>query len=157
MKPIQWKVCGHEISNKARLALLASTMLSLGVLTSACDGQSQSASTAPSASREPITAVPAEDCSTQAEREAFIEKLIAQGHWQKVGRLGRLFHVNVTPAFLAETSPDEKQRSLAVVSAYSQCTGGESRVVINDAKTGEQIGEFSDAGLRLKNNLGPGL
>jgi hypothetical protein len=169
-KPVQWKGDGHPIRSDAQnppkpgvrhkragLALPAriGLVVLLGVLTSACDSGKQPASTAASASQAPATrapaaAAPADDCTTQADREAFIEKQIAQGHWQKVGRVARVFHIHVVPAFMTETSPDEQQQSLAVVSAYSQCEGGGSRLVIHDATTGEQIGEFSEAGLELK-------
>ena len=170
MKPVQWNHGRHAIGDDAqtgtrrgtrraqakltRLARIGLGVVLLGVLTSACDGGNQSASTAPPASpapasQAPATAAPADNCSTQADREAFIEKQITQGHWQKVGQVAKVFHVHVTPAFMADTSPDEQQQSLAVISAYSTCAGGGSRVVIHDATTGEQIGQYSDAGLEL--------
>jgi hypothetical protein len=169
VKPVQWKDLGHETGDDAqtelrrgaargpaklaRLARVGLGVVLLGVLTSACDSGNQSAATAEPASRAATSGTPAtaaDDCSTQADREAFIEKQIAQGHWQKVGRVAREFHVHVTPAFLADTTADEQQQSLAVVSAYSQCAGGASRVMLYDATTGEQIGQFSDAGLELE-------
>jgi hypothetical protein len=136
----------------AKPALPASIGLALllGMLASACDSDKQSTASTPPASRAPVAVAPANDCSTQPDRHAFIEKQIAQGHWQKVGRVARLFHVHVTPAFLADLSPDEQQQALAALSAYSRCEGGESRVLIHDATTGEQIGQFSDAGLVLE-------
>ncbi|MCU0988883.1 MAG: hypothetical protein MUE63_04665, partial [Xanthomonadales bacterium] len=91
--------------------------LLLGMLASACDSGRQSEPSAPAASRTPVAVAPADDCSTQADRETFIEKQIAQGYWQKVGRVARLFHVHVTPAFLADLSPDEQQQALALLSA----------------------------------------
>lgn len=169
-KPVQWKDDRQQIGSdaqdapklsarpkKARPTLPAGIglVVLLVVLTSGCDSGKQPAATAApasqaAASRAPVAAAPANDCSTQAEREAFIGKQIAQGHWQKVGQVAKVFHVHVTPAFMADTTPDEQQQSLAVVSAFSQCAGGGSRVVIHDATTGEQIGQFSDAGLVLE-------
>lgn len=168
MKPVQWKEGGHETSNDAQagprrgaarkqagLTLLARFGLGvvlLGALASACDSGNHSASTAAPASPAPATAAAAaaDDCSTQADVEAFIESQIAQGHWQRVGQVANMFRVYVTPAFMAETTPDERQQALAVVSAYSQCAGGGTRVAIHDATTGKRIGVFSDAGLELK-------
>jgi hypothetical protein len=163
--PVQWK---HDLQHlrsedqnfpksaarrrKAGPNLPASIGLALllGMLASACDNGKQSAATTPPASQAPVAAAPANDCSAQADREAFIEKQIAQGHWQKVGRVARTFHVHVMPEYMTETTPEDQQRDLAQVSAYSGCAGGESRVVIHDATTGEQIGAFSEAGLELK-------
>jgi hypothetical protein len=157
--------CGHAIGNNAKtcplggaphkktgLKMLAKICLGvalLGVLASACDSRNDPASIPPTASREPVAAAPTDDCSTQGEREAFIEKLIAQGQWQKVGRVAKLVHVYIMPAFLAETSQEDKQQSFSVISAYSRCEGGESLVVIHDAMSGERIGQFSDVGLEL--------
>lgn len=165
MKPVQWKEGGQETSNDAQagprcgaargqagLTLLARIGLGvvlLGVLASACDGGNQSASQA-AASQAPATAAAADDCSTQADLEVFIERQIAQGHWQRVGQVANVFRVYVTPAFMADTTPDEQQQSLAVVSAYSQCAGGGTQVAIYDATTGKRIGVFSEAGLELK-------
>ena len=171
-KPVKCTDCGHAIGNHAKtcplggapnkktglnmLAKIGLGVALLGVLASACDNRNDPASTPPTASRAPVAAAPtpaaaapAADCSTQGEREAFIEKLIAQGQWQKVGRVAKLFHVYVMPAFLAETSLEDKQQSFSVISAYSRCDGGESLVVIHDASSGERIGQFSDAGLEL--------
>jgi hypothetical protein len=164
-KPVKCKDRGQEIGNTARtcpqggephkkpgLKMLAKIGLGvalLALLASACDSRNDPASTPPTASREPVAAAPADDCSAQGEREAFIEKQIAQGQWQKVGQVAKLFHVYVMPAFLAETSLEDKQQSLSVISTYSRCEGGESLVVIHDAVSGKQIGEFSDAGLEL--------
>lgn len=164
-KPVKCRDHGHEINSTANtrpqggapykkpglktLAKIGLVVVLLGVLASACDSGNDPASTPPTASPAPVAAAPVDDCLAQAEREAAIEKLIAQGQWQKVGRVAKLFHVYVMPAFLAETSPEEKVQSLSVISAYSRCEGGESLVVIHDATSGEQIGKFSDSGLEL--------
>lgn len=165
-KAVKCTDCGHAIGNNAKtgphggaphhkpgLKMLAKFGLGvalLSILASACDSRNDPASTPPTVSRAPVAAAPVDDCSAQGEREAFIEKQIAQGQWQKVGRVAKLFHIYVMPAFLAETSQADKQQSFSVISAYSRCEGGESLVVIHDAISGERVGQFSDAGLELE-------
>jgi hypothetical protein len=164
-KPVKCKDRRHAVGSTARtcprggashrlpglnlLARISLGVVLLGMLASGCDNRNDPASTPPTASRAPVAAAPADDCSAQGEREAFIEKQIAQGQWQKVGQVAKLFHVYVMPAFLAETSQEDKQQSFSVISSYSRCEGGESLVVIHDAMSGEQIGQFSEAGLEL--------
>ncbi len=92
---------------------------------------------------------PAVDCSKQANRQAFIDKMIANGYWQKVTRPATLYHVHVLPSFILEATFDDKQQFISVVSAFSQCEGGDEIVTVVDAMTGKDIGTYSKFGLSM--------
>jgi DNA-directed RNA polymerase subunit RPC12/RpoP len=75
----------------------------------------------------------------QAQRKALIEKLIANGVFQKFEKHDNGFaHVWVTPVFMA-LDFDDKQSFISVVAAYAS---DEGYVTVKDSKTNKRIGSF---------------
>lgn len=89
------------------------------------------------------------DCSQQPDRIAFIDSMIDRGYWQRVEAPTSIYRVFVMPAFMREVPFEDKQKYLAVVSAYSICRKGESTVGVYDSMTGNRIGRYDQGSLHL--------
>lgn len=88
----------------------------------------------------------------QADRMAFIEKLIAKGVFQKVEIPGNLPRLWVRPAFYA-LDFNLKSKFVNVVYAYFITENPRyDIVVIYDSKTGKEVGKYADVygGLKLE-------
>lgn len=82
----------------------------------------------------------------QSDRQAFIQKLIARGAFQKVERPGQYAHVWVRPAFY-DLEFDLKQKFVSVVYAYYRAKDARADVVVLfDGRTNKKIGSFSEVG-----------
>jgi hypothetical protein len=97
----------------------------------------------------PPTPMPkiAADCTLQAGRKEFIQKMVEEGYWKAIERPGTLFRVNVMPKFIDNTTLDDKKRLISTVSAYDFCLGGEGVLTVVDAMTGNELGHFNEHGL----------
>ena len=88
----------------------------------------------------------------QSDRNAFIQKLINMGVFQKVEVPGTLPHLWVKPAFYM-LDFDTKSKFVNVVYAYyiTQNTKYDI-VVLYDSQTGKEVGKYAEVygGLRLK-------
>lgn len=153
------KACGHEVSKRADKCpncgeplkrrsigclgaiLIIGVALVIGAMMS-MEGTDKSTVATPAPKQ---TA----DCSKQADRQAFMQKMINEGYWQKTERPATLLRVHVMLPFLALTM-DDKKSFLSVASAYDLCTGGEGMITIIDAITGKDIGRFDEYGLHMK-------
>jgi len=87
------------------------------------------------------------DCTLQAGRKEFIQKMVEEGYWLQIERPGTLFRVEVMPRFIDKTTLDEKKRFISTVSAYDFCMGGEGVLTVVDAMTGNELGHFNEQGL----------
>lgn len=86
----------------------------------------------------------------QAERHKLIQQLITQGIFSKVEQPSSLPHVYVRRAFY-ELDIDTKKSFLGVVYAYYFDGSDPSSALVRifDARTGKQVGTFSQLGLRI--------
>lgn len=89
------------------------------------------------------------DCSKQAERETLIKNMINDGYFEKTERPGSSLRVWAMPAFIDGATFSQKESIMSLFSAYDVCAGGDGRVRIFDAMTGESIGSFSEYGLDM--------
>jgi hypothetical protein len=89
----------------------------------------------------------------QAERKKFIEKLIAQGVFQKVDTMGgNLPKIYVWPSFY-NIDLDTKQSFVSVVYAYYfDGSNFTDSVVLRDSRTGKDVGSYNPnlGGLKMK-------
>lgn len=103
----------------------------------------------------PPAAVPAApefsfDCGAQAQREAFIQRLGAEGYFQKI-EYRTIAEAWITPEFMA-LDFDTKQTFISAVAGVSFCRGNQSAVVtLSNSITGKPFGTYSPiAGLSLE-------
>jgi len=87
------------------------------------------------------------DCTLQAGRKEFIQKMVEEGYWQQIEHPGTLFRVNVMPKFIDNTTLDYKKRLISTVSAYDFCLGGDGVLTVVDAMNGNELGHFNESGL----------
>ena len=87
------------------------------------------------------------DCTLQAGRKEFLQKMVEEGYWQQIERPGTILRVNVMPKFIDNTTLDEKKRLISTVSAYDFCLGGAGVLTVIDAMNGNELGHFSEDGL----------
>ncbi len=87
------------------------------------------------------------DCTLQAGRKLFIQKMVEEGYWQTIERPGTILRVNVMPKFIDNTTLDDKKRLISTVSAYDFCMGGEGVLTVVDAMNGNELGHFNESGL----------
>lgn len=90
------------------------------------------------------------DCSLQADRGQFIQKMINDGYWEKVHRPAKLTRIDVMPLFMASATKADKEKFVSVVSAWDRCEGGDGLITLIDAMTGNEVGSYGDYGLKLK-------
>lgn len=85
----------------------------------------------------------------QAERQAFIERLVSQGGLQKIETPGSLPRAWVTPTFLS-LDFETKQKLISVVYAfYFDGSNSSDAVILIDNRTGKRVGLYTDSGLKL--------
>lgn len=85
----------------------------------------------------------------QAERQAFIQRLIQQGGIQKIETPGNLPRAWVTRTFMS-LDFDTKAKLIGVVYAfYFDGSNSSDVVVLIDSVTGKRVGIYSDLGLKL--------
>ena len=87
------------------------------------------------------------DCTLQAGRKEFMQKMVEEGYWQQIERPGTILRVEVMPKFIDNTTLDDKKRLISTVSAYDFCLGGEGVLTVVDAMNGNELGHFNESGL----------
>ena len=132
--------CGQPKKRKTiGWAGAAGLLFLVGVFAAIVISNRESASGAP----PKITA----DCTLQAGRKEFIQKMVEEGYWQEIERPGTILRVNVMPKFIDNTTLDDKQRLISTVSAYDFCLGGAGVLTVVDAMNGNELGHFNESGL----------
>lgn len=86
----------------------------------------------------------------QSDREAFIQKLINRGIFQKVEVPGTLTHLWVRRAFYALDFETKSQFVNVVYAYYITQNRQYNIVVLYDSKSGKEIGNYDYRGLELK-------
>ncbi|MCX7546088.1 hypothetical protein [Marinicella gelatinilytica] len=93
--------------------------------------------------------VPDKSIEAQNKRKEFIQKLINDGYIHKVEMPGSLPHVFVKTKFY-DLSFDDKQSFLSMILAYYFVDNNNSDIlVIKDYKSGKNVGQYSERGLKL--------
>lgn len=92
----------------------------------------------------------AADDGKQADRKAFIEKMINNGLIREIEMPGELPHIWITPEFLALDYKQKEAFTNVVFSYYHLMNEKIDMVVLKNVKTGEKIGWYSgEYGLTL--------
>ncbi|UJW87922.1 hypothetical protein [Devosia sp. SL43] len=129
------------------LVILVLLVVGIGYLFSL--GSGRSTTTASAVAAAPVATIDKSE-AMQADRLAFLQRMINERVFTKFEQPGTLTRAFVGPAFYAATI-DQKQSFVSVVYAYSyDGSNATDSVRLFDGQTGKEIGRYPNASGRLE-------